>query len=98
MLSKSEVRSPGRSRFERELPQRLLLFSSNNFTIHFGLKKYNFVAARKSSHRFPTIEEEAAALIDNFSPVYFTDGTFWEVYFFNFTDPSLGGSKPTTAM
>ena len=47
------------------------------------------VAARKSPHRFPSTVEESEALIDNFKPVYFTDGSFSEVYFFNFTDPIL---------
>ena len=47
------------------------------------------VAARKSSHRFPSAEDETAAVIDNFSPVFFTDGSFYQMYFFNFTDPAL---------
>ena len=47
------------------------------------------VAARKSSHRFPSAEDETAAVIDNFSPVFFTDGSFYQTYFFNFTDPAL---------
>ena len=51
------------------------------------------VAARKSPHRFPTVAEESEALIDNFKPVYFTDGSFSEVYFFNFTDPVLRAKR-----
>ena len=52
---------------------------------------FDDVAARKNSHRFSSVEEETAGLIDNFNSVFFTDGTFYEMYYFNFTNPSLRG-------
>ncbi|XP_076443116.1 gamma-glutamyl hydrolase-like [Babylonia areolata] len=49
--------------------------------------------ARKSSHRFPSVEAETAALIDNFNPVFFTDGTFYQNYYFNFTQSAVQNMK-----
>ncbi|PVD39424.1 hypothetical protein C0Q70_02054 [Pomacea canaliculata] len=45
--------------------------------------------ARKSTHRFPSLQEEADALIDNYNPIYSADGTFMENYFFNFSSPPI---------
>jgi hypothetical protein len=59
-----------------------------NETRLLKIKEYNlalFVAARKSTHRFQSAMEETAALIDNYNPVFFTDGTFYKNYYFNFT-------------
>ncbi|KAK7491912.1 hypothetical protein BaRGS_00016931 [Batillaria attramentaria] len=41
--------------------------------------------ARKSGHRFQSAQDEAMALIDNYTLHYFPDGTFYENYYFNFT-------------
>lgn len=46
-------------------------------------------SARKSTHRFPSLQEEADALIDNYNPIYSADGTFMENYFFNFSTPPI---------
>ncbi|KAK7113589.1 gamma-glutamyl hydrolase-like [Littorina saxatilis] len=48
--------------------------------------------ARLSSHHFPSVEEESAALIDNYDPVYSTDGTFYETYFLNFTRSAVANN------
>lgn len=47
----------------------------------------NFLVAeaRKSSHHFDSLQEETDALIDNYNPVFFKDGSFNQNYFFNFT-------------
>ncbi|GFO31399.1 gamma-glutamyl hydrolase, partial [Plakobranchus ocellatus] len=37
--------------------------------------------ARKNSHRFPSVQEEAMNLIENYKNVYFNDGTFFDFYF-----------------
>lgn len=48
----------------------------------------NFLVAeaRKSSHHFASLQEEMDALIYNYNPVFFSDGSFIQNYYFNFTD------------
>ncbi|RUS74832.1 hypothetical protein EGW08_017389 [Elysia chlorotica] len=51
--------------------------------IRVGQYMANFFVneARKSSHRFPSLQSEATSLIDNYKRTYFSDGTFEEVYY-----------------
>lgn len=39
--------------------------------------------ARKSAHHFPSVKMEATNLIQNYKKVYFSDGTFFENYYFD---------------
>ncbi|XP_067671281.1 gamma-glutamyl hydrolase A-like isoform X2 [Haliotis asinina] len=41
--------------------------------------------ARKSRHRFPDAASESAAVMENYKPLFITDGSFIELYIFNFT-------------
>lgn len=41
--------------------------------------------ARKSYHQFPSMDDEIAAMVDNYIPVYAKDNTFGLNYFFNYT-------------
>lgn len=47
----------------------------------------NFLVAeaRKSSHHFSSLKQETDALIYNYNPVFFKDGSFTQNYYFNFT-------------
>ncbi|KAK3090350.1 hypothetical protein FSP39_011098 [Pinctada imbricata] len=45
--------------------------------------------ARKSSHQFPSMEEEIDALIDNFNPIFSKNHMFLENYYFNYTNTYL---------
>ncbi|KAL8593208.1 hypothetical protein ACOMHN_009863 [Nucella lapillus] len=54
--------------------------------------------ARKSTHRFPSAKAESVAMIDNFSPIFATDGTFGENYFFNLTKSAIQNMKTMGTM
>ncbi|XP_067673156.1 gamma-glutamyl hydrolase A-like [Haliotis asinina] len=41
--------------------------------------------ARKSRHRFPDVASESAAVMENYTPLFVTDGSFTDLYIFNFT-------------
>ncbi|KAK3580712.1 hypothetical protein CHS0354_005716 [Potamilus streckersoni] len=41
--------------------------------------------ARKSNHTFPAMKDEADAVIANYQPVYSNDGSFEQIYYFNYT-------------
>ncbi|XP_064623925.1 gamma-glutamyl hydrolase-like isoform X3 [Lineus longissimus] len=45
--------------------------------------------ARKSNHEFPSMEEEASTVIENYRPVFLGQPTFHNYYFFNFTQKTV---------
>ncbi|XP_067673158.1 gamma-glutamyl hydrolase A-like [Haliotis asinina] len=66
-------------------PNHELDHSSNGVYISHFFSSFFVNEARLNGHKFPSVQAAADAIIENFPMNYQDDGTFEQIYFFNYT-------------